>query len=84
MKEDRDHRDQDTATTGPVTTVDVSLYCGGNSTPVGTSASIPISTRGDAHTGARFTLHAKCQIPALQIHPNGAAGVYIATSGFGG
>jgi hypothetical protein len=70
-----------TGTTGPVTTVDASLYCGGNSTPVGTSTSVPISTHGDARISARFTLPAKCQVPALLIHPNGAAGVYIATSG---
>ncbi len=73
-----------TGTTGPVTTVDASLYCAGNSTPVATSASVPISTTGDAHISARFTLPATCQIPALLIHPNGAAGVYIASSGFGG
>lgn len=73
-----------TGTTGPVKTVDASLYCGGNPTPAGTSASVPISTRGDARISARFTLPAKCQVPALLIHPNGAAGVYIATSGFGG
>ena len=73
-----------TGTTGPVTTVDASLYCAGNSTPVATSAPVPISTSGDAHISARFTLPATCQIPALLIHPNGAAGVYIASSGFGG
>ncbi len=73
-----------TGTAGPVTTVDVSLYCAGNSTPVATSTPVPISTTGDAHISARFTLPATCQIPALLIHPNGAAGVYIASSGFGG
>lgn len=73
-----------TGTTGPVTTVDASLYCGGNSTPVGTSGSVPISTHGDAFISARLTLPLTCQIPALLIHPNSAAGVYIATSGFTG
>lgn len=71
-------------TTGPVKTVSVSLYCGGNSTPVGTSGSVPLSNTGDARIRARFMLPAKCQIPALLIHPNGAVGVYIASSGFGG
>lgn len=71
-------------TTGPVSTVSASLYCGGNSTAVGTSDSFPISTDGDARIVASFTLPAKCQIPALLIHPNGAGGTYIATSGFGG
>jgi hypothetical protein len=69
-------------TTGPVTTVDASLYCGGNPTPVGTSASVPISTHGDARISATFTLPAKCLIPALLIHPNGSAALYIAASGF--
>jgi hypothetical protein len=70
-------------TTGPVSTVSASLYCGGNSTAVGTSGSFPISTVGDARIVASFTLPAKCQIPALLIHPNGAGATYIASSGFG-
>jgi hypothetical protein len=69
-------------TTGPVTTVDASLYCGDNPTPVGTSASVPISTDGNARISATFTLPAKCLIPALLIHPNGSAALYIAASGF--
>ncbi len=71
-----------TGTAGPVKTVSASLYCGGNSTPVGTSDSFPISTEGNARITAKFTLPEKCQIPALLIHPNGANAVYIATSGF--
>lgn len=71
-------------TPGPVTAVSASLYCGGSSTPVGTSPSAPISRDGDARIATTLTLPAKCQIPALLIHPNGALGVYIATSGFGG
>jgi hypothetical protein len=73
-----------TGTTGPVKTVSASLYCGGNNTPVGTSNSFPISTDGNARITANFTLPAKCQIPALLIHPNGANTAYIATSGFTG
>jgi hypothetical protein len=73
-----------TGTAGPVTTVEASLYCAGNSTPVATSAPVPISTTGDARIRARLTLPATCQIPALLIHPSGAAGVYIASSEFGG
>lgn len=73
-----------TGTAGPVTTVSASLYCGGSSTPVGTSNSFPLSTNGNARITASFTLPAICQIPALLIHPNGANTVYIATSGFGG
>jgi hypothetical protein len=71
-------------TTGPVMTVDASLYCSGNPMPVGTSGLVPISTHGNARIRARFTLPAKCQIPALLIHPNGGSTAYIATSGFDG
>lgn len=71
-----------TGTAGPVTTVSASLYCGGSSTPVGTSNSFPLSTSGNARITATFTLPAICQIPALLIHPNGADTAYIATSGF--
>lgn len=73
-----------TGTTGPVKTVSASLYCGGNSTPVGTSDSFPISTGGNARISTTFMLTAKCQTPSLLIHPNGANAVYIATSGFTG
>ncbi len=71
-------------TTGPVKTVSASLYCGADSTPVATSSSVPLSTDGDARITTTLALPAKCQIPALLIHPNGALGAYIATSGFGG
>jgi hypothetical protein len=71
-------------TTGPVKTVSASLYCGASSTAAATSNPVPISTDGDARITATFVLPAKCQIPALLIHPNGANTVYIATSGFGG
>jgi hypothetical protein len=71
-------------TAGPVTTVSASLYCGGNTTPVGTSTSFPISTDGNARITANFMLPATCLIPALLIHPNGANAVYIASSGFTG
>lgn len=71
-------------TTGPVMTVSASLYCAGNSTPVGTSDNVPLASDGDARIDTTLALPAKCQIPALLIHPNGALGVYITSSGFGG
>jgi hypothetical protein len=71
-------------TTGPVKSVSASLYCGANSTPVGTSAPVPLSSDGDARITTTLALPTKCQIPALLIHPNGALGAYITTSGFGG
>lgn len=72
-------------TPGPVTMVSASLYCGADSTPaVGTTASVPISTAGDARIRGQFTLPAKCLAPSVLIHPNGSATTYIAASGFGG
>jgi hypothetical protein len=65
-----------------VTAVSASLYCGGSSTPAGTSNSFPISADGNARITADFMLPTKCEVPALLIHPNGANTVYIATSGF--
>jgi hypothetical protein len=67
-----------------VSTISASLYCADRSTPVGTSATVPLSSDGDARITATLTLPARCQIPALVIHPNGGLGLYIATSGFGG
>lgn len=71
-------------TTGPVVTVSASLYCAGNSTPVGTSDNVPLANDGDARIDTTLILPTKCQIPALLIHPNGALAVYITTSGVGG
>jgi hypothetical protein len=71
-------------TTGPVKTVSASLYCADNSTPVGSSNTVPLSSGGDARIVTRLMLPAKCQIPAVLIHPNGSLMTYIATSGFGG
>jgi hypothetical protein len=70
-------------TTGPVKTVSVSVYCAANSTPVGTSDAVPLSSQGDARIDTTVSLPAKCQIPALLVHPNGVLGVYIASSGLG-
>jgi len=67
-----------------VKTVSASLYCAGNSTPIGTSDPVPLSSGGDARITTTVMLPSKCQIPALLIHPNGALGLYITTSGFGG
>jgi hypothetical protein len=71
-------------TTGPVKTVTASLYCGDSSTPVGTSDPVALASDGDARISTTVALPAKCQIPALLIHPNGSLGAYIATSGLGG
>jgi hypothetical protein len=72
-------------TPGPVTTVNASLYCGSDTTPaVATTASVPLSSAGDARIKERVTLPAKCLAPIVLVHPNGGAGVYIAATGFGG
>lgn len=71
-------------TTGPVQTVSASLYCADNTMPVGTSELVPLSRTGDARITTTLALPAKCQIPALLIHPNGALSTYIATTGIGG
>jgi hypothetical protein len=70
-------------TPGPVMTVSASLYCGGASTATGTTPSVPISSGGDASMEGPVSLPAKCLTPTVLIHPNGAAGVYIAATGFG-
>jgi hypothetical protein len=72
-------------TPGPVTSVSASLYCGADATPaVATTASVPLSSTGDARIDERVTLPAKCLAPIVLVHPNGGAAAYIAATGFGG
>jgi hypothetical protein len=71
-------------TPGPVTTVNASLYCGNDTTAVGTTPSVPISRAGDARMTGQFTLPAKCLAPVVLVHPNANGAAYIAASGFGG
>ncbi|HEY2006300.1 MAG TPA: hypothetical protein VGG87_07600 [Solirubrobacteraceae bacterium] len=70
-------------TPGPVVTVSASLYCGAATTATGTTPSVPISRAGNADMFGHFRVPAKCLAPTVLIHPNGAAGAYIAASGFG-
>jgi hypothetical protein len=70
-------------TPGPVKMVSASLYCGGATTPVGTTPSAPISLTGNAKMQGQITVPAKCLAPVVLVHPNGNMGVYIAASGFG-
>jgi hypothetical protein len=69
-------------TPGPVTTVDASLYCANETTPVATTQSVPISQAGNATIVARVKLPSQCQTPAVLINPNSTGSIYIATSGF--
>jgi hypothetical protein len=71
-------------TPGPVTTVSASLYCGNDTTAVGTTPSAPISRSGNARMAGQFSLPAKCLAPVVLVHPNGNGAAYIAASGFGG
>jgi len=72
-------------TPGPITTISASLYCGADATAaVATTATVPLSTAGDARIDERVTLPAKCLAPIVLVHPNGGAGAYIAATGFGG
>jgi hypothetical protein len=70
-------------TAGPVMTVSASLYCGTDTTAVGTTPAAPISPSGNARMRGRLTLPAKCLAPVVLVHPNGNAAAYIAASGFG-
>jgi hypothetical protein len=70
-------------TPGPVTTVSASLYCGDDTTAAGSTAAAPISSAGDARIDGRLGLPAKCPGAVVLVHPNGNAGAYIASSGFG-
>jgi hypothetical protein len=69
-------------TTGPVTTVSASLYCGG--TVEGRTPSTQLSSHGNADMDGIVTVPAKCLAPTVLVHPNGGAAAYIAASGFGG
>ena len=71
-------------TPGPVTTVRAALFCGNDTTPAGTTPSVPLSTAGNARIRSQLSLPAKCLAPALLIQPNGSSTVYITANGFGG
>jgi len=69
-------------TAGPVKTVDAALYCGNDTTAAATTASVPLSEKGNATIATRVSLPTTCLTPVILINPNGAASAYIATSGF--
>jgi len=72
-------------TTGPVTTISASLYCGADSdtTAADTTQAVPISTKGNARIrDDSFTVPATCLAPVILVHPNGDATHYIAVSGW--
>lgn len=71
-------------TPGPVMSVSAGLYCGSSGTAAASTGTAPISRAGDAQIDARLTLPAKCPGAVVLVHPNGNAGLFIASSGFGG
>jgi hypothetical protein len=68
-------------TPGPVTSIDASLYCGNETTPAATTATSPLSIKGDGTIDAMVSLPANCQTPAVLINPLGITSIYIATNG---
>jgi hypothetical protein len=64
---------------GPVRTVSAGVVC--NGTPAATTGAVPLSTAGDAEVKATVALPDRCLAPAVLIHPNGNASLYIAATG---
>ena len=48
-------------TPGPVTSVDASLYCGNETTAAATTATVPLSEKGNAVIATKVTLPKSCQ-----------------------
>jgi hypothetical protein len=69
-------------TPGPVSSVDVALYCANETTPAAMTKTFPLSERGNALIVERVELPSTCLTPALLINPLGIGSIYIATSGF--
>jgi hypothetical protein len=69
---------------GPVTSITISLYCSPDSNPAAafTTQSVPLSQEGNARVRQHVTVPSRCLAPVLLVHPNGAAGAYIAATGF--
>ena len=72
-------------TTGPVTTISASLYCGPDSdtTAADTTQTVPITSNGNARIKDKsFTVPATCLAPVILVHPNGDLTHYIAVDGW--
>jgi len=69
---------------GPVATITISLYCSpdSGSTAAFTTQRVPLSQNGNARVRQHVTVPSRCLAPVLLVHPNGAAGAYIAATGF--
>ena len=77
-----------TSTARPVTTVSASLFCGAdaNLTPAFSTATVPISEKGDARIRQHVTLPATCLAPIVLVHPGafqpGGTNRYISVTGW--
>jgi hypothetical protein len=72
-------------TTGPVTTISASLYCGADSDTMAadTTPAVPITSSGNARIRDNsFEVPATCLAPVILVHPNGDLTHYIAVSGW--
>jgi hypothetical protein len=75
-------------TPGPVSAVAASLFCGAdsNTTPAATTATVPLSSDGDAVIRTTVVLPSPCLAPIVLIHPVIAStlntSVYIALTGW--
>jgi len=68
-------------TAGPVTSVSASLYCGADSSgPVDTTATVPLSARGDARIDEVLDVPDRCLAPTVLVHPFNATAFYIAAT----
>jgi hypothetical protein len=69
---------------GPVTSITISLYCSPDSNPAAafTTQSVPLSQSGNARVRQHVSVPSRCLTPVLLVHPNGAAGAFIAATGF--
>ena len=68
-----------TGTTGTVTTITASLFCGG--TRADETRSARLSSRGNARIRDEVTAPARCLAPEVVVHPNGTDSLFIAASG---
>jgi hypothetical protein len=70
-------------TAGSVTSIDASLYCANETTPAVTTASVPLSTKGDATIETTVSLPLTCLTPVVLFNPNGSTSTYVASTGLG-
>jgi predicted lipoprotein with Yx(FWY)xxD motif len=68
-------------TAGPVNSVSASIACA-NESPAQKTQTVPLSQSGNATIKDHLNLSSTCLGPRVFVNPNGAAGAYIAISGW--